>query len=184
MKFVLFILFCATCFSHNSDGIVNHMENSYPSYGEWGIDTAGMDTDIHPGDDFYGYVNGKWNQNTQIPSDETRFGSFNIVDRISDMRVKDIVEAWTDPKTPLDPEKLKVVSLYQSYLNEEKLEELDILPIRAYLEELKQIQSKENLVATMARSMADFGKTFFNLRGCKKNQFGNSGSINVAVTKV
>ncbi|MCA9507201.1 MAG: hypothetical protein KC505_02120 [Myxococcales bacterium] len=32
------------------------------------------------------------------------------------------------------------------------------------------------------------GKTsmgwFFGFRGCKKNQFGNSGSINVAVTKV
>ena len=44
--------------------------------GSWGIDTAGMDTSVKPGDDFFAYVNGNWAKNTQIPADRSSFGAF------------------------------------------------------------------------------------------------------------
>lgn len=37
--------------------------------GTWGIDTAGMDRSVKPGDDFFGFVNGTWAKTTPIPAD-------------------------------------------------------------------------------------------------------------------
>src|SRR5690606_41995169 len=42
------------------------------SFGTWGVDTAGMDTTVDPGTDFFGYVSGTWAANTRIPSDRDR----------------------------------------------------------------------------------------------------------------
>ena len=38
------------------------------------IDPAGMDTTIRPGDDFYGYANGKWLADAEIPPDSASWG--------------------------------------------------------------------------------------------------------------
>ena len=47
--------------------------------GTWGIDTAGMDKSVKPGDDFFGYVNGTWAKNTPIPSDRSSYGGFAVL---------------------------------------------------------------------------------------------------------
>ena len=41
-----------------------------PQYGAWGLDTAGMDRAVKPGDDFFQYANGTWLAHTQIPADK------------------------------------------------------------------------------------------------------------------
>ena len=48
-----------------------------PENGAWGIDLSNMDTAIKPGDDFYSYVNGKWNQRIEIPADKQDVGGLN-----------------------------------------------------------------------------------------------------------
>src|SRR5436190_14964581 len=39
-----------------------------------GIDTAGMDTSVAAGDDFYAYTNGGWVKSTEIPPDKSSYG--------------------------------------------------------------------------------------------------------------
>ena len=38
-------------------------------FGTWGVDLAGMDTTVRPGDDFFRYVNGTWLDTAVIASD-------------------------------------------------------------------------------------------------------------------
>src|SRR5690554_4635728 len=40
------------------------------------IYSKNMDTSISPGENFFYYANGAWLKNTEIPSDQTRWGSF------------------------------------------------------------------------------------------------------------
>src|SRR5690606_23034908 len=40
-------------------------------YGTWGIDTAGMDPEADPGEDFFRYVSGNWADTTEIPADRS-----------------------------------------------------------------------------------------------------------------
>ena len=37
-----------------------------PTYGSFGFDAAGMDRQVQPGDDFYGFANGGWAKATAI----------------------------------------------------------------------------------------------------------------------
>ena len=60
--------------------------------GTWGIDTAGMDTSVKPGADFFRYVKGNWAKNTPIPADKSRFGGFDILRDLSEARVRKLVE--------------------------------------------------------------------------------------------
>src|SRR5690606_31316929 len=41
-----------------------------------GIDLAGIDKSVQPGDDFNAYANGTWEKNTKIPNDRSSTGAF------------------------------------------------------------------------------------------------------------
>src|SRR6266705_1688806 len=44
-----------------------------------GIDLAGMDKSVPPGDDFNSYANGGWLKATPIPPDKASFGIFAVL---------------------------------------------------------------------------------------------------------
>lgn len=48
-----------------------------------GIDLAGMDTSVAPGDDFNAYANGGWIKATPIPPDKPRYGSPQTVNAVN-----------------------------------------------------------------------------------------------------
>src|SRR5213594_1926817 len=43
------------------------------------IDLANFDTSVKPAEDFYQYVNGGWLSKNPIPADQSRWGSFSIL---------------------------------------------------------------------------------------------------------
>src|SRR5690606_25063470 len=45
-----------------------HTPAGQPKYGTYGFDTAGMDRNVAPGDNFYQFANGTWAQTTPIPA--------------------------------------------------------------------------------------------------------------------
>ena len=75
---------------------------SRPTFGDFGVDEAGMDKSIAPGDDFYGYVNGTWAKNTPIPADKANYGAFDGLQDLSRARTHDILEAQrADPNSKI-----------------------------------------------------------------------------------
>ncbi len=88
-------------------------------YGTWGIDLAGMDRSVKPGDDFFRYVNGKWADTTQIPPDKTSFGAFMILRDLSEARVHAILEGWAaDKNLKAGSDEAKVATIYRTFLDE------------------------------------------------------------------
>ena len=62
-----------------------------------GIELSAMDTSIKPGDDFFGYVNGSWLAQTEMPADKSRYNVFSILADQAQDNVKVIIEASADP---------------------------------------------------------------------------------------
>ena len=52
------------------------------------IDVANIDTSVRPQDDFYSYANGLWLKNNPIPSTETRWGAFSILQDQTNKKLK------------------------------------------------------------------------------------------------
>src|SRR5947209_20582301 len=63
-----------------------------PLYGDWGYNPSAMDRSVKPGDDFWAYVNGTWDKNTQIAADRASAGPFVTLSDQAEKDVRQIVE--------------------------------------------------------------------------------------------
>src|SRR5579884_63921 len=117
-----------------------------PQYGAFGFDSSGMDTSIAPGDDFFGYANGTWDRNTQIPPDKARYGMFNVLDDLSKERTRTIIEEQAkDPNS-------KIGNAYASFMDEPAIEAKGLAPLEPWLNEIKQTSSKGALTQLYAHA--------------------------------
>ena len=107
------------------------------------LDISGWNRDTRPQDDFFEFANGGWLKNTEIPSDKTRWGSFVILAEESRDAVQTIIDelsAKDGLKNGSNPQKIR--DLYRSFMNEERVNELGVAPIKAYLQVIEGISSK------------------------------------------
>jgi len=105
-------------------------------YGTFGFDTAGMDRDVQPGDDFYNFANGTWAKTTPIPADKSNYGAFSVLDDLSHERTRQILEqAKADPDS-------KVGTAYATYLDTAAIEAKGLAPIEPWLNEIRAVNSK------------------------------------------
>lgn len=131
-------------------------------YGTWGVDLAGMDTSIKPGDDFFRYVNGTWAAKTEIPADKTRYGAFEMLRDLSEVRVRGILDGWA-AKKDLAPgsDEAKVASVYRSFLDEARVETLGLEPLEPQLKAIRKAKNRTDVARLMGRSMGSIGGSFF-----------------------
>lgn len=131
-------------------------------YGTWGVDLAGMDASVKPGDDFFKYVNGKWAATTQIPPDKTSYGAFLVLRDLSEAREHAILDKWAADKT-LKPgsDEAKVAIIYRTFLDEASAEKLDAKPIQPYLDAIKEVKTSEDMARLMGKSEGTYGSSLF-----------------------
>ena len=107
-----------------------------------GIDAAGMDTAIRPGDDFFMYANGTWYKNTEIPADRSSLGAFNVIDDVVKKRTASLIEHAEKAK---DPESQAIAGYYKAFMNVEETEKLGLSPLRSGLAEIAAIKDAKGL---------------------------------------
>ncbi|HEX7154059.1 MAG TPA: M13-type metalloendopeptidase [Thermoanaerobaculia bacterium] len=133
-------------------------------YGTWGVDVAGMDRSVAPGDDFFAYANGKWAASTEIPADKVAYNSFNILGDLSEARVRGIVERWaSDEKLKAGSDEAKVAAMYRSFMDEAAAEQLDAKPLKPYLASLWNVNNHEELAKWIAANSTTFSRTPFGV---------------------
>ena len=117
---------------------------------QMGIKLENMDMNVKPGNDFYDFATIGWRNNNPIPNDYTRFGSFELVDKMNDERVREIVEQDNG----------KIGMLYNIAMDEQKLNADKITPIQKYLKEIDEIKTREDLPKYLGR-MHRFSSAFW-----------------------
>lgn len=96
-------------------------------FGTFGVDLAGMDKAVAPGDDFYAYVNGTWAKATAIPADKSSYGSFDALQDLSDRRTHGLLDAAaTNPDS-------KIGRAYATYLDTGTIEAKGLAPVKPWL---------------------------------------------------
>jgi putative endopeptidase len=117
-----------------------------PRYGAFGFDSAGMDTSVAPGDNFYQYANGTWAKNTPIPPDKSNYGSFNILDDLSRERTRGIIEDQAkDPNS-------KIGNAYASFMDLAAIDTKGLTPFDPWLNQVRGVNSKKDLAALYAEA--------------------------------
>lgn len=127
-----------------------------------GINVSYMDKSVNPADDFNRYVNGAWLDKTEIPSDRTRWGSFDELRKNTDDDVMAILKEAINDKT-IDPnsDQAKAISLYKTVLDTVSRNKAGIDPLKPYLAKINNVQNADQLIALLSEMEPEMGLGFF-----------------------
>ncbi len=99
-----------------------------------GIEIAERNDLVHPGDDLYLHMNGRWLESSTIPEDKARYGAFTLLAEEAEKAVREIIEA-ADSAQPGTAE-AKVRDLYASFMDEARIEAVGVAPLVKVLENI------------------------------------------------
>ena len=116
-----------------------------------GIDKAGMDGSVRPQDSLFFAMNGTWLKTTPIPPDKSDYGTFTMLDDLSNARVKAIVEELAGKPQPAGTLGAKIGDFYSSYVDTGAIDAAGLEPLRPYLAQIDAIKSKAELVELMGQ---------------------------------
>lgn len=105
------------------------------------IDVSAMDTSVRIQDDLYMHINGNWLKNTEIPADKSNYGAFIKLDDAARDQIKTILEAAAKVTGPAGSDNQMVGDFYKSFMNAERVAELDYLPLESELKKIAELKS-------------------------------------------
>ncbi len=114
------------------------------------FDTTRMDTSVEACDDFFGYANGTWLKNTQIPPAFSRWGTFNILADNNQELLRKILETAAASESRKGSDEQLVGDLYSSCMNESAIEAADSSPLKKHFETIGKIKSSADLRKAIA----------------------------------
>ena len=112
-----------------------------------GLDPANFDTKVRPQDDFFRYANGGWLDRTEIPADKARWGSFNEIDEAARGVVRSILEEPAPAGSKVDPDAVKLRTLYASFMDQKAANAAGAKPLAADFARIDALKSKSDVVA-------------------------------------
>ena len=118
-------------------------------FGAWGVDLTARDTSVKPGDDFDTYANGGWKARTQIPADQPSAGVDYDVYNLTQDQLRAVVS-----KAAADGQ---IGALYQSFMDEARVEQVDAKPLMADLSKVDAISSHDAMTRFMGSVQGRFG---------------------------
>jgi len=111
-----------------------------------GINLEFMDRSVKPSDNFFRFVNGTWDDKTEIPSDKTSWGSFNELRQNTDKDVMIILnDALNNPLYTSNTDQGKVINLYKSILDTVSRNKQGIKPLKPYLAKINAVKNIADL---------------------------------------
>ncbi len=113
-----------------------------------GIDLQWIDNSVRPQDDLYQYLNGRWLKTFQIPPDKGVYGSFISIDDAIQLELRGIIESL--PPSGGDADAQKLVDMYASFMDEERLETLGLQPLQAEFAAIDAMKDAGAIPAALA----------------------------------
>ncbi|MFT4063119.1 MAG: M13 family metallopeptidase [Edaphocola sp.] len=116
------------------------------------IDPANMDTSVAATDNFFQYANGAWLNKTEIPGDRTRWGSFDELNKRTDLALRDLLQdaAKATGAKPGSNEQL-AGDFYRSGMDTLAIDKAGIAPLKPLLDRIAALKTPEELLAEVAR---------------------------------
>ncbi len=118
--------------------------------GSFGIDLAARDLSVDPGDDFFHYANGTWAANTEIPSDRTRWGTFDMLREKADEDARVIIEEVALAGGAPGTNQQKIADYYNSFLNQDAIDARGLAPIQPELDQIAALRNHEEAIRFIA----------------------------------
>ncbi|GLQ99764.1 M13 family metallopeptidase [Dyella mobilis] len=118
-----------------------------------GIDLAGMDHAVKPGDDFFGYTNGTWVKNTQIPADRSSTGPTQDLEELTEQRTADLIRNAAKTHPAAGSNDRKIADYYAAFMDAAAIEKRGLAPLKTQLEQIDAIKTRDDLARVLGSEM-------------------------------
>lgn len=130
-----------------------------------GIDLSNMDTSVSPAEDFFKYVNGKWLENTKIPDDQGRWGSFNELRENNNKIVLEVLQgAASNAKYTEGTDQRKAANFYAVGMDSLLAEEVGIAPLKPHFDKIDAIANANDLQKYLSYDGRTGGGAFYSFQ--------------------
>jgi predicted metalloendopeptidase len=109
-----------------------------------GLDLAGMDTTVRPGEDFYRYANGTWERTTPIPSDRSTVNSFSVTDQRARAQLTALIRQAAAARGATG-DRQRIGDFYTAFLDTSTLARRGLAPIRPLLDTIARLADRTEL---------------------------------------
>ncbi len=121
-----------------------------------GIDLAGIDHGVKPGDDFFRYANGQWLKTAQIPADRSSTGTFLKVFEQAEKNTAELIRDAGAGHHAAGSNARKIADYYAAWMDTATIERHGLAPLKPELAQIDAIASREDLARVLgSRLRAD-----------------------------
>jgi putative endopeptidase len=121
-----------------------------------GIDLAGIDRSVKPGDDFFRYANGDWLKTAQIPADRSSTGTFLKVFEQAEKDTAELIRGAGSSHPAAGSNARKIADYYAAWMDTGAVQQHGLAPLRPELTQIDAIASRQDLARVLgSRLRAD-----------------------------
>src|SRR4051794_20355985 len=109
-----------------------------------------MNLDVRPQDDLFGYVNGRWLDETEIPADRSSWGPFVQLAETAEEQVHAIIEDLARQVSAggaVDEDARKIGALFGSFMDTAAIERKGLEPARPLIDAVASLRDVRDLAA-------------------------------------
>ena len=117
-----------------------------------GLDVAGIDRAVHPGDDFFHFANGVWLKSTEIPPDRSSFGPGEVLVELNAKRTAQLIQDAAAHAAP-GSEARKIGDYYATFMDEARIEKLGLAPLKPALARIDAISDRTQLAQALGEQL-------------------------------
>jgi len=116
-----------------------------------GLDVAGIDRNVKPGDDFFMHANGAWFASAEIPADRSAWGTGAIISELTAKRTVELLDAAA--KAAPGTEARKAGDYYATFMDEAGIEAKGITPLAPTLKAIAGIANARALARYLGTTL-------------------------------
>jgi putative endopeptidase len=110
-----------------------------------GVDRAGMDTTVQPGDSFWQYANGTWLKQAEIPADRSSWGPADVLSELTDRRTADLIKQVATSGASAGSDRQRIRDYYAAFLDTVAIERKGIAPLKPALDSIAALADRKAL---------------------------------------
>jgi putative endopeptidase len=121
-----------------------------------GLDLAGIDHSVKPGDNFFRYANGSWLKTAQIPADRSSTGTFLKVFEQAEKNTAELIRNAGANHPTAGSNARKIADYYAAWMDTATIEQHGLTPLKPELTQIDAIASRSDLARVLgSRLRAD-----------------------------
>ncbi|KQM17342.1 M13 family metallopeptidase [Novosphingobium sp. Leaf2] len=114
-----------------------------------GIDETAMDRSVRPGDEFYQFSAGAWQQRAQIPADRSSIGAHTIAADETDRQQMALIRKVLASSPAAGSDEARIRDYWQAYLDTAAIERAGLTPLKADLARYAAITDNAQLTRVL-----------------------------------